>query len=95
MRPIPPLAHPDATPSQRAAWDALWAYLLRPRKEEELTTIIFKGCPRCEGDLILDYEYTPPGWNCMQCARVWDGAAEADLRRNAKEMRALASGSTR
>jgi len=32
-----------------------------------MTTIQFKACPRCKGDLILEEEDYGPEWVCLQC----------------------------
>lgn len=48
--------------------------------DNSLTTIFFKACPRCKGDMHNDYDQY--GWyvKCIQCGNVSDLEPPAILR---------------
>jgi hypothetical protein len=45
----------------------------RTSKEREVTynikTMVYKACPRCQGDLALDTTAPSPEYICLQCGR--------------------------
>lgn len=57
--------------------------------------IIYRGCPRCGGDLYRDYEDILPGdippFKCLMCAHSWsEWAVRLSLGKVSPEMKELA-----